>query len=333
MSSYHLQPIDPETLASEFCDIPPFPSLNPDLVRQQQADVYWIIFDENDERVGRCSLWWTATPEMPDQQVGLIGHYAAKNDEVGRQLLDLATGELAQYGCTIAIGPMDGSTWQSYRFITEGSAQPLFFSEPRHPPAWPNHFSANGFVPLANYYSTLVPDLTYQPPNFSRVIDRAIQRGISFRSLDMAQFEAELDRVYELAVMSFSRNFLYTSLPKPTFLAQYLPIKPYIQPDLCFIAEKNDHPIGFLFAIPSLVQAQRQYLVDTVIVKTLAIDPTYRMYGLGTILVAKCHQAAHTLGFRRAIHALMHEKNTSRKISHRFGGEIIRRYSLFGKEV
>ena len=90
--------------------------------------------------------------------------------------------------------------------------------------------------------------------------------------------------------------------------------------------------MGFILAIPDLKQAERGHLIDTVIVKTLAVLPERAHAGLGGLLLAACQQTARDLGYLRAIHALMHEQNTSRNLSRRYAHQI-RRYALFGKAL
>ena len=41
----------------------------------------------------------------------------------------------------MAVGPMDGSTWRRYRFITERGAEPAFFLETYNPDVWPLNFT------------------------------------------------------------------------------------------------------------------------------------------------------------------------------------------------
>jgi L-amino acid N-acyltransferase YncA len=72
--------------------------------------------------------------------------------------------------------------------------------------------------------------------------------------------------------------------------------------------------------------------VDTVIVKTVAVLPGRRLAGLGNVLVARCQQAARALGFRRAIHALMHESNNSRNLSAHYA-KPFRRYTIFARDL
>ena len=46
----------------------------------------------------------------------------------------------------------------------------------------------------------------------------------------------------------------------------------------------------------------------------------------------RIHQAMHEAGYRRSLHALMHDDNPSGKIS-RHTAEVIRRYTLFARPL
>ena len=69
------------------------------------------------------------------------------------------------------------------------------------------------------------------------------------------------------------------------------------------------------------------------IIKTLAVIPDRRFAGLGTHLGVVTRRAMHKLGYRRIIHALMHESNKSRSISARYASNIFRRYTLFARPL
>lgn len=326
---------------ARFCNLPGWPRLDPDLVARQRADAHWLLAAKDGEVVARCSLWWQATPAYLDHRLGLIGHYAAGHGQAARQLLALACQQLAARGCTLAVGPMDGNTWQRYRLLTRRGSEPVFFLEPANPDDWPAHFLESGFTMLAQYRSALNTNLNRPNPRLAKVAERAAERGIQIRPLNPACFEAELGQIYRLALASFSQNFLYTAISQADFMALYRPLKPYLQPELNLIAEHAGQPVGFIFALPDLLQARpggsrplgSRPAIDTVILKTVAVHPGYRAMGLGSLLVARCQESAYRLGYRRAIHALMHETNDSRKISRRDGAVEVRRYALFARQL
>src|SRR5437868_11557593 len=60
---------------------------------------------------GHCSLWWNDVPKLAGERLGVIGHYAARDDACASLLLENACDKLRQRGCTLAVGPMDGNTW------------------------------------------------------------------------------------------------------------------------------------------------------------------------------------------------------------------------------
>jgi L-amino acid N-acyltransferase YncA len=151
---------------------------------------------------------------------------------------------------------------------------------------------------------------------------------VRWRPLDLDHFEDELRRIYRLSVQSFARNFLYTPISEAEFLAQYMAVAPCVQPELTLMAEQGGELLGYLFGIPDLNQARRGEGIDTFVVKTVAVLPGRRSAGLGSVLVAESHRIAYERGYRRAIHALMHESNKSRNISARYA-QTMRRYTLF----
>ena len=66
--------------------------------------------------------------------------------------------------------------------------------------------------------------------------------------------------------------------------------------------------------------------------KTLAVLPEPALAGLGNLLLWRVHEEAKRLGFKRVIHALMHESNTSRNLSGRYA-KPFRRYTLFARKL
>jgi GNAT superfamily N-acetyltransferase len=154
------------------------------------------------------------------------------------------------------------------------------------------------------------------------------------RPLDPADLEGELRRVYPVVAAGFAHSLLGSPIDAAAFVAQYRPLTTMLEPGLVQIAEDEDRrAVGFLLVLPDWLQAQRGKLIDTAIVKTIAVLPEYTQRGLGILLGARSQAAGRALGYRRAIHALMHEENVSRRLSTSYHGRIIRRYTLFMKHL
>jgi GNAT superfamily N-acetyltransferase len=278
----------------------------------------------------RCSLWWKEVPEVSGQRLGCIGHFSASDTESGTVILHAAMDVLKTHSCTMAVGPMNGNTWRSYRLVTDPGTEPPFFMEPENPAFWPDIFLASGFSSLAEYSSSMVRDLDRSDSRFSRALERLTQQGIHIRNLE--NFEEDLRKIYEVSVIGFTKNFLYTPLPEKAFLAQYLPYREKIRPEFVFLAEQGGKPVGYLFAIPDYAEALRGERMETLIGKTLAILPGRPFAGLGVVLVELLHRRARDAGYSQVIHALQNESNQVRNLSSAFG-DIIRKYSLFSRTL
>ena len=280
----------------------------------------------------RCSLWWSQTPCHEDHTVGLIGHFAASDGQGAKQLLAHACEQLRDQGCTLALGPMDGNTWQSYRLVTEWGEEKSFFLEPQNPRSWPAYLSQSGFQPFAHYRSSLVTHFGTPAPALESIMRRLDARNVSIRALDVQQVEQELHQLYKLSTAAFRDNLLYTPVSEQAFLAQYQPLIPLLDPEMILIVEVAGRTIGFLLMLPDLAQAQRGEVVDRAIVKTVAVHPEYGHLGLGWVLGEMAHMIAHERGYQHVIHALMYEWNSSRKLSERYG-TTMRRYALFSRNL
>lgn len=282
--------------------------------------------------LARCSVWKARDARGAPSTDGLVGHYAAHDADSGRELLEHALDWHRINGCERVIGPMDGSTWHRYRLLTERGTEPAFFLEPDNPDDWPRHFTDAGFVPLATYMSALNADLSRVDPRSDRRRAELRRSGITLRTIKIERFDAELAAIHELSLVAFAGNFLYSPIGLEAFLASYTPIRPHIVPELVLLAEQEGQLVGFIFAIPDLMERARGALQRTVILKSMAVHPACGGNGLGGLLMDDCQQAARKLGFERAIHALMRETNLSRRISAHYG-TTIRRYTLYEKPL
>ncbi|MEM6336506.1 MAG: N-acetyltransferase [Bacteroidota bacterium] len=280
----------------------------------------------------RCMIWWA---DPPEPGVGRIGAYEAETQADGVAVLLDAAEQLRARGCTQIVGPMDGSTWHAYRFVTDltGDAEterPAFAMEPWQPAVYPQHWEAAGFAPVAEYVSAFAPDPSRRDPRRAALEQRAADAGL--RLAPMEDVEGALAFIYRVSLASFAENYLYAPISETEFRRLYEPALPLIDPRLVLLAHGPDGPAGFAFGLPDVAQAQRGEPIDTFIVKTVAVMPAARGLGLGSLLTDRLHEAGTSIGYTSAIHALMHAGNASRKISEK-SAHVFRRYHLYGVET
>jgi len=296
-----------------------------------RPDAHWAA-RAADKILARCSLWWREAPPLPGEKLAVIGHFHAEPgaSAAARAVLEHACRAAAAQGATVVAGPMDGNTWRSYRLVSDAGSEPPFFLEPWTPLEWNDYWRAAGFTPLATYHSSLNENLERIDPRVPQAAAGLEAEGVRLRPLDPARFVAELERIYDLSAASFTRNYLYTPLSRDEFIDQYLPVERYVDPRFVLIAEQGGKVEGFLFALPDLLLKQRGAPLDTLVMKTIAVHPSRQSAGLGAWMTAECHVRAAQAGYRRAVHALMHDANKSGRISRHTAG-ILRRYTLYSR--
>jgi L-amino acid N-acyltransferase YncA len=286
---------------------------------------------EADRVMARASVWFDGPRIDPNERTGLIGHFAASSLEAGRRILESACDLLRASGCARIIGPMDGNTWKSYRLVSEMASalksEAPFLLETQNPLQWNDHFLKAGFEVLATYHSTL--GLSPEPdPRMPKVRERFAANRITTRAAIPANLDSELDGIYDLALESFSQNFLYSPISKEDFLELYRPALAKLPPGFTRIAEHDGRAVGFAFAVPDLLRPQ----MDTLILKTVGIRKARIYAGLGALLADEMHDLARHAGMARVIHALIHDANVSGKTSAKTGS-IMRRYALYSKPL
>lgn len=295
-----------------------------------------VGLDRDGELMARAALWWRQPLVLPDGDgpTGRIGHAAWDDADDGAALISLALDRLRAEGCQRALGPIDGSTWHTYRVVTasdDSPPRPPFALEPWPAPAIGAAFEQAGFAPQAHYLSSIVNPIPDDADGLAADLAR-LPSGLSIRPFQSSSAEAELRALHGLLLRSFAGNVYYAPLDLDRYLALYRPLVARIDPSLVLIAEADRQPVGVLLALPDWAQAARGEAVDTVIIKTLAVDPEWRGLGLGGTLVRAAQEAARAQGYRRAIHALMHADNDSVRIS-RHLGRPFRRYALLGRTL
>jgi len=112
----------------------------------------------------------------------------------------------------------------------------------------------------------------------------------------------------------------------------YTRLRAAVQPELMLFAEHRSVPVGFVFAIGDLLNAHQGKASDTVIIKSLAVLPAWNGKGIGPLLMSEATANARRLGYRRGIHALMHEDNRSRGLSGHHGA-VMREYVLYSRRL
>lgn len=239
---------------------------------------------------------------------GYIGQFSMETPEQGKQQLLAYIKELKELGHDRIIGPINGNTWNSYRLISYSNDTVANFPlEPTNPLWYNDVYLDVGFKPLQKYYSEIF-DIGY-------VV--RFNNGIDIRNFRTDDFET----LYNIANVSFARNFLYETVSFEEFTRIYgSPMKEKLDDGYIALAYINNEPVGFIFSF---------VFNKTLILKSMAVLPPYRSHGVGAALINYVCLQAKKDGIDKAIGALISSNNHSGKIVSKYGSKIFREYTLY----
>ena len=283
---------------------------------------------------GSATCYYSNTPEVDGKHIGAIGELKIDGNEVGLELLNKCEEIFREKGISKIVAPMNGNTWKQYRTIKQTSDEPPFLMENVSPIEFNEIFETAGYYETGTYTSTKGKIENYYNDEVLDEIDRIIQNeGITIRTLDKNNGVEDLRKIYNVSVESFARNPFYTPIDERDYLEQYTSYLDKVDEDFILIAEKDGKEIGFLFAIPNLIEMQTMGKIDSLILKTIAVLPEYENLGLGNAMTRIIARKAIDKGYKNWIFAFMYKDNTSQKLAQRNGTHTIREYALYGKDI
>jgi hypothetical protein len=285
---------------------------------------------KNEEPVGRFSLYQNPDLKYQDEKTATIGSYECIEDlAVSIVLLDYAKSILQSKGYTYIIGPMEGSTWNNYRFSARNDT-PNFFLEPFHHDYYISQFNNAGYQVIANYKSNIVDPSEFDTSNLDQIEKKFRDQGAIFRRIDLSDFKNELQKIAQLSIDGFSSNFLYTSLSVEDFVLKYEKLESFFDPELVWMAEDQK---GEIHALIFCIKDYYDPTNNTLIVKSVVRKKSSPFRGIATYLSAKIVEMAKNGNYTKIIHALMIADNASHQISKKQTGQNYKNYSLFGLKI
>jgi len=283
------------------------------------------LFVDADNRARVAAI---ANPRLVDDAgvpVGLLGLFESVDDaDAAGAVLDRACRYLRDRGCAAIRGPINYTTWHSYRFaVAEPNADGGWIpGEPVHPPYYPGLWDRAGFAVAARYRSTWMGDGDDLLARFAPAAARATNAGVQIRPLDNA---ADLAAVYQVSRRAFADAFMYSDIDATELAALYPPDKvagPHSGVYLATCATAG--AVGFLYTTPGQFPGRARVSVA----KTIAVTPDWRGRGVYKALLHRWIGDRLAAGPCDFVAALMHHDGEPAKMGWT-AHHVIREYALY----
>ena len=330
----HTRPGHPEYHLFEKVPVNLYPAESLRLLQKENINTDFLIncfvFLQDGMLIARFALYSNPGLSYDKMKAACIGNYeCVNNDFVAAHVLSIAVVQAKKLNMPFLIGPMNGSTWDNYRFSVNDHPT-LFFPEPCHPAFYNTHFKNAGFVIIAEYFSAIDRMPAVDDAGIEVLQKKFKKDGVILRNINFDDFENDLEKIYDLSALSFKGNFLYTPISKKSFFDKYAKAKNFLEPRFVILAEDlQKNVIGYFFCTDNFYEEPGR----TLIVKTIARHPGNTFAGLGHLMAYEIVKRALAAGYKNMIHAFVIKDGSSVKISESYHSEIYRNYALYGKDI
>lgn len=299
---------------------------------------------------GRCSAMVNhrEQPTADGGAVGYVGQWECIDDDASATaLLEVATQWLREQGCTQVVGPIDYSTWYSYRFRDgEGDGRAPLLLETTTPDHYVRQWRAFGFIDHESYFSAEIAEPVEQVKMARPLVRDLVEQGWRIRQLRSGEWDSLIERIHAMSTAEFTRQPHYTPIDLADFRASYESARRGVDPRYVMTAWSPDGEFaGFVFGVRNLGAAAKHlartpgilgrlralraaWSTDTMMVKTICVARPHRALGIAIFLQSALYRAAFDTGHPRVANLLMHENNRSKFLTEAAGGRPFRRYVL-----
>jgi hypothetical protein len=266
-----------------------------------------------------------------------IGWLSCDDTAAGATVIAAAAEAATVAGARDVVGPMNISTWRSYRCVSDDpSGSAPFLLEPGLGTDVAAAFIAAGFTVERAYATVQIPHV--EVPLLRLAAARAARAGITIESLHTLSDDAFVDVVYDLAARSFAGKTAFRMADRAEVRALYSGALALLPDGLSFVAtDAAGDVIGFLAAYAN-GDADGDGDGPSTVIKTLAIAPSSEAF-LGWALTHAHVMAAKARGFSHGLYALMEKAEPLLRYAtdaRRMGGatgHVTRRYALYGRAL
>jgi GNAT superfamily N-acetyltransferase len=214
----------------------------------------------NGEVVGRiAAILNNNHNRFHNEKTAFFGFFECINDpDVAAALLERVEEWGRQEGMTVLRGPMNFSTNDTCAFLIDGFDSPPVLLMTYNPRYYIDLVEQAGYQKAKDLYAYFMDHTTPLPRRIIEVSERAMKdEGLTLRSMNMKDFDAELQRVKMIYNSAWEKNWGFVPMTDEEFEHMAKELKPIVDPDLIFFAEVDGEPAGFSLTLPDYNQILR----------------------------------------------------------------------------
>ena len=318
------------------------------------SDAELFLAEKNGDIVGRiAAIRYSRHLETYHDNTGFFGFFECiENQQVANALFDRTSRFMVDRALTRIRGPMNFTINDEAGLLVDGFDMPPAIMTTYNPPYYENLIRHYGFEKVQDLfaYRMTAPDAI--PERLKRAFQLMEKRyRIRIRHINMKEFDREVNRIHEIHMAAWAENWGAVPLTRDEIriIAEHL--KLIIDPELVFVVESGDKPVGVSVTIPDANQAIKhangrlfpfglfkilwyKRHIDAVRVLIMGVLKEYRHQALDAAMYYKMMEVGMRKGFKWGEMSWILESNTPmRRVLENLGAEIYKTYRIYDKEI
>ena len=251
-----------------------------------------------------------------DERAGFFGFFECVDEvAVASSLMTRAREWVYERGAQFIRGPVNPSTNYECGMLIEGFDSSPMVMMTYNPPYYPVLMDRIGLRKAKDVHAYLSSSQIIHMRKIERVAERAFAKnGVRIRPINMKDYQSEVNRVWQVYLAAWSRNWGFVPMTKEEFFQMGKEMKQILKPELVLIGEVGDRIVGFALALPDINEALKhaggslfptgllkilyyQRLIHSVRVLALGVTEEHRAAGLGAAFYATLVHNARKLGY------------------------------------
>lgn len=221
----------------------------------EHSEADFFLAEKDGELVGRIAAIKNNNHlKTYNDDLGFFGFFESIDDqEVANALFDKAEEWLDKRGLKAVRGPENYSQNDEIGLLIDAFDLPPTIMMTYNPEYYIDLYKNYGFAKEKDVLAYVIHDAEEIPERLARSID-VIEKRYKFtiRQFDSSNFEEEAERVVSVYNEAWSKNFGAVKLTDSEIQHLKEQLKPIIVPEMVFIAEVNDRPVGVSLSIPDI---------------------------------------------------------------------------------
>jgi GNAT superfamily N-acetyltransferase len=336
----------------------------------EHAEAEYFLAWRDGEVVGRITAQvdrrWD---EFQGGSDGMFGFFESEDDPaIAEALFAAASDWVAARGRERILGPMDFSTNDECGLLVEGYERAPLILQPWHPPYYRELVEGRGFektIDLLMWWLNLGEQM-YTDEGFHPMIHELARKvteehGVTVRDMRKGDLEDEIGRFIDVYNSAWERNWGFVPITEAEVRAQASSLKPVLDEDWAFIAERDGEILGAALTLPDCNQViapmngsllpfgwlkflragfdphgvnTERAGIDRVRVFALGVKPEHQHLGIAAAFYDRCLAVGKRRNQPRGETGWILETNKPmNRAMEGMGGRVVKRYRLYEKRL